>query len=74
MVSPSERRSSIAPEPWENLRYRSYTLGPLERTPPGEETRLWDSGLHLHAGGRQGLVTLPRVVYSTAISLRKKYT
>lgn len=34
-ASPSGRKSSISPELWENLRYRSYKPGRLEKTPPG---------------------------------------
>lgn len=52
-ASPSETRSSIAPELWENLRYHSYTLEPLGRTPPGEreDTPLRAEAPPLH--GRQ---------------------
>lgn len=36
MESPLKTRSSICPELWENLRYRSCRLERLEKTPPGE--------------------------------------
>lgn len=50
-ASPSGRRSSTSPEPWENLRYRSYTLEPLGRTPPAErEDTPLRPGLRLHTG------------------------